>query len=148
MKASSGDTLKPMPQRADSNPMTVSSNTVVAVLNDLLFTVKIQEAAKRVGLTPVFVQSQTDALRLAKEKPTVVILDLNYAAVEPLQLIAALKASDETRDVRLVGYVAHVQTDLRQAAAEAGCDVVVARSAFVQNLPALLGRGADQRAGS
>jgi CheY-like chemotaxis protein len=116
----------------------------VAVLNDLMFTVKIQEAAKRAGLDTLFVQSQLDALAQAKEQPVFMILDLNYAAADPLQLIATLKSNEETRGVPLVGYVAHVQTDVRQAAAEHGCDAVLARSAFVQNLPALLEQYRDK----
>ncbi len=109
---------------------------VVAVLSDLMFTVKIQEAAKRAGVDIVFVKSQMDALRLAREKPalTLMILDLNDVGSEPLQLIAELKGREETRGIPLMGYVSHVQADLRRAAQEAGCDVVVARSAFLQSL--------------
>ncbi len=112
----------------------------VAVLNDLMFTVKIQEAAKRAGLDVVFVKSEGDALALAEENPAVIILDLNHAGADPLQLISTLKGSDQTSGIPLVGYVSHVQVDLRKAAQDAGCDFVVARSAFVQNLPELLGR--------
>ncbi len=117
---------------------------LVAVLNDLMFTVKIQDAAKRAGLQPVFVKSQVDALAQAKQKPAVIILDLNYSAAEPLDTIAKLKADDETCKISLLGYVSHVQSDLIQAAREKGCDVVIARSAFSQNLPALLSRYAEE----
>ncbi len=113
---------------------------VVAVLSDLMFTVKIQEAAKRAGMEPVFVNSQKDALAQARQHPAVIIFDLNHSAVEPLELIAKLKSDEETREINLLGYVSHVQVDLRKAAEEKGCDVVVARSAFSQNLPALLER--------
>ncbi len=117
-----------------------SKPKAIGVLNDLMFTVKIQEAAKRAGLDPVFVKTQENAIERAREKPAVVILDLNYGGLNPLELIAALKADEGTRGVPLIGYVSHVQVDLRQAAQAAGCDVVVARSAFVQGLPDLLGR--------
>lgn len=113
---------------------------VLAVLSDLMFTVKIQEAAKRAGFESVFVRSQQDAIALAKQKPAVIILDLNDAAVRPLDLIAELKGDPETRSIPLVAFVSHVQTELRQAAQEQGCDVVLARSAFSQNLPSLLKR--------
>lgn len=113
---------------------------VVAVLSDLMFTVKIQEAAKRAGMDSVFVSSQQDALAQAKLQPAVIILDLNHSAVEPLETIAKLKSDEETRNIDLLGYVSHVQGELKKAAQEKGCDVVVARSAFSQNLPTLLGR--------
>ncbi|MFL6451490.1 MAG: response regulator [Bryobacteraceae bacterium] len=117
-----------------------NTNTVLAVLSDLMFRVKIDEAAKRAGLQTVFVQSQQDALSRAKEQPAVIILDLNCADTEPLDTIRKLKTSEETRAIRLLGYVSHVQVDLKQAAQEEGCDVVVARSAFSQNLSNILGR--------
>lgn len=105
-----------------------------------MFTVKIQEAAKRAGLEPVFVKSQEQALAEAKRKPVVMILDLNDAAAEPLDIIAALKSDQETNKINLVGFVSHVQADLKRSAQEKGCDVVIARSAFSQNLPILLRR--------
>jgi PleD family two-component response regulator len=113
---------------------------IVAVLNDLMFTVKIQEAAKRAGLEIVFVKSQQHALDQAKERPAVIILDLNYSEAAPLETIEKLKADDESSKVSLLGYVSHVQVDLKHAAQERGCDTVIARSAFSQNLPRILSR--------
>jgi PleD family two-component response regulator len=113
---------------------------IVAVLNDLMFTVKIQEAAKRVGLETVFVKSQERALDEAKAQPAVIILDLNYSEAAPLDTIEKLKASDQSSKVSLLGYVSHVQADLKHAAQEKGCDTVIARSAFSQNLPRILSR--------
>jgi len=123
--------------------MTNEKKKVVAVLSDLMFTVKIQEAAKRAGMEPVFVNSQKDAIAQARLHPAVIIFDLNHSGVEPLELIAKLKSDEETKGINLLGYVSHVQVDLRKAAEEKGCDVVIARSAFSQNLPALLGRYAS-----
>ncbi len=117
---------------------------VVAVLSDLMFTVKIQEAAKRAGMETVFVATQQDALAQARQNPAVIILDLNHSAGDPLDTIGKLKGDDETREINLLGYVSHVQVDLKKAAQERGCDVVMARSVFSQNLPALLGRYAEQ----
>ena len=105
-----------------------------------MFTVKIQEAAKRAGLEPVFVKSLEQALAEAKQNPAVMILDLNNTAAEPLDIITALKNDQETQKIDLVGFVSHVQADLKKAAQEKGCDVVIARSAFSQNLPMILRR--------
>jgi CheY-like chemotaxis protein len=120
--------------------MTTQPRTVVAALSDLMFTVKIQEAAKRAGLTPVFVNSAADALAQVKLNPVALIIDLNNAPLDPLALIDQLKSDEATSKVKLIGYVSHVQVELKQAAQEKGCDMVVARSAFVQNLPELLKR--------
>jgi CheY-like chemotaxis protein len=111
---------------------------VVAVLDDLFFTVKILDAAKRAGLAIEFVKSEIDALDKARSAPALMIVDLNCAAIDPLRLIAMLKA--ETAGVPLVGYLSHVQGELKVAAQQAGCDTVLARSAFSQSLPQILRR--------
>lgn len=123
--------------------MTNPRKKLVAVLTDLMFTVKIQEAAKRAGMDVVFVKSGETALAHAKMSPAAIIIDLNGTSVDALDLIGALKTDPETKGVELIGYVSHVQTDLRQAAEQKGCDIVVARSAFSQNLPAMLERYID-----
>lgn len=117
-----------------------NSKKVVGVLTDLMFTVKIQDAAKRAGFDPVFVKSKEKALEQAKLSPAVIILDLNNSEPDPLDLIAALKSGADTQSIPLVGFVSHVQADRIQAARQNGCDIVLARSAFSQNLPAILQR--------
>lgn len=120
--------------------MTNGKKKIVAVVSDLMFTVKIQEAAKRAGLDVVFVKSQEDALLQAKENPAVIIMDLNATGLDPLEVIDKLKGDGETSKISLLGYVSHVQADLKQAAQQRGCDMVIARSAFSQNLPTILRR--------
>ncbi len=118
----------------------MSSAKVLAVVEDLFFTVKINESAKRAGVPIAFVKSQVDALDQAAEHPTLIILDLNFASIDPVDLIRKLKADPSVSKIQLIGYVSHVQGDLKQAAQEAGCDMVLARSAFSQNLLQLMTR--------
>jgi CheY-like chemotaxis protein len=120
--------------------MTSPKKKVLAVLSDLMFTVKIQAAAKRTGLEVVFAKSQDEAIAEAQKNPAVIILDLNNAGLEPLEMIAQLKQTETTSKIELLGFVSHVQADLKQAAQEKGCDMVIARSAFSQNLPTILRR--------
>jgi PleD family two-component response regulator len=115
---------------------------VLAVVGDLMFTVKINEAARRSGLHVDFVKSEMDAVEKAKERPLLIILDLNSGAVQPLKLIAKLKGSAETKAISVLGFISHLDAELKQKAQEAGCDMVMARSAFSQNLPMILKRHA------
>ena len=115
---------------------------VLVVVDDLLFTVKISDAAERAGLTAEFVKSEEDVFDRAKQKPRLIILDLNASSVEPLKLILALKGSAETKGISLIAYLSHIQGELKQQAHEAGADMVMARSAFSQNLPQILKRHA------
>jgi CheY-like chemotaxis protein len=110
------------------------SKRVLAVVSDLFFSVKLSEAAKRNGLAIEFVKEGAELIEKAKGRPTVIVFDLNFEAVEPLKLISQLKGSPETRGVSLIGYLSHIQGELKQQAQEAGCDMVMARSALSQNL--------------
>jgi CheY-like chemotaxis protein len=118
----------------------MSTTKVVAVVEDLFFTVKINESAKRAAVPVTFVKSQRDALDQAAEQPSLIILDLNFEAANPVELIRTLKTDPGTSKIQLLGYVSHVQGELKQAAQEAGCDMVLARSAFSQNLVSIMTR--------
>jgi PleD family two-component response regulator len=115
---------------------------VLAVVNDLFFSVKLTDAAKRAGLALEFVKDSGEVLEKAKSRPSLIVLDLNFEAVAPLDLIGRLKGSAETKGVRLLGYLSHVQAELKQQAQEAGCDMVLARSAFSMNMSQLFKRHA------
>lgn len=116
---------------------------ILAVVDDLLFTVKISDAAKRAGLEVDFVKSEKDVMdKATHEKPLLIILDLNNNSVRPLDLIAKLKNDGDLRQISLIGYLSHVQGELKQQAQEAGANIVMARSAFSQNLQQILKRHA------
>lgn len=116
------------------------SKRVLAVVTDLFFSVKLTEAAKRAGLALEFVKDSKDVLEKAKTKPSLIVLDLNFDAANPIKLISKLKASSDTKGISLIGYLSHVQAELKQQAQEAGCDMVMARSAFSQNMPQIFKR--------
>ena len=122
---------------------TAVTKKVLAVLDDLFFTVKINEAAKRAGLSVTFVKSQRDVLDQAAAGAALIILDLNFAAIQPVDLIRKLKADLAVQKISLLGYVSHVQGELKLEAQEAGCDMVLARSAFSQSLQQIMKRHAD-----
>ena len=114
---------------------------ILAVVEDLMFTVKISDAAKRAGLEVEFVKSERDVIdKATNEKPLLIILDLNFNAVQPLKLISKVKSDGEMKQISVIGYLSHVQGELKQQAQEAGANIVMARSAFSQNLPQILRR--------
>jgi PleD family two-component response regulator len=112
--------------------------TVLAVLSDLFFSAKINEAAKRAGVTLEYVTAEKDVLEKARSNPALIILDLNFDAVRPVELIGKLKGNADLKHIRLIGFLSHVQTELKMKAQEAGCDQVMPRSAFSMNLPQIL----------
>jgi DNA-binding NarL/FixJ family response regulator len=88
------------------------------------------------------VKSESDLSERIKqngeEKPSLIIFDLNSNSVKPLSLIPKLKS--KLKKTSVIGFLSHVQGDLKQKAHEVGCDMVLPRSAFSQNLPQLLRR--------
>lgn len=116
---------------------------ILAVVDDLLFTVKISDAAKRVGLDAEFLKSEQDVVeKAAQQKPLLIILDLNANSVQPLKLIEKLKSNGDLKQISLIAFLSHVQGELKQKAQEAGANMVMARSAFSQNLQQILKRHA------
>jgi len=116
---------------------------ILAVVDDLLFTVKINDAAKRIGLDVEFLKNEKDLLDKAKDdKPLLVILDLNANSIQPVHAIEKLKGNESLKAISIIGFVSHVQGELKQKAQDAGANMVMARSAFSQNLQQILRRHA------
>jgi DNA-binding NarL/FixJ family response regulator len=78
------------------------------------------------------------AAQLRADPPALVIFDLNAVGCHPLEAIRRLKADAALKDTAVLGFLSHVQHDLKAAAAEAGCDRVMPRSAFTVELPDIL----------
>lgn len=113
-------------------------------IEDLFFTAKIQETARKQGVKIAFVKNEKDAVAeltsgAEENKPALIVFDLNNANAKPLTLIPKLKAKLK-KSVSVIGFLSHLQGDLKAKAVEAGCDAVMARAAFSQNLPNLLRR--------
>jgi CheY-like chemotaxis protein len=115
------------------------SRRVLAAVEDLLFRSKISETADQVGVEAVFPRNPKKLIEtLRASPPDLLVLDLNSARFEPLELLRIVKTDRTTQQVSTVGFLSHVQGDLALAARKSGCDRVMARSAFVDNLPQLL----------
>lgn len=112
---------------------------VLAAVEDLLFKSKILETAKELDVEARFPRSPKKLLAALEESPPeLLILDLNSAHFEPLGLLKEIKSSENTSRVPVVGFLSHVQKDLAVAAKEAGCDRIMARSAFTRDLPRII----------
>ena len=125
-------------------PASVEANSrIFAFIEDLFFMAKIQETAKKLNVKVELVKSDKEMMEKMRqngeEKPSLIIFDLNNASVKPLSLIPKLK-SKLKKGTSIIGFLSHVQGDLKQKAHEVGCDMVLPRSAFSQNLPQLLRR--------
>ena len=112
---------------------------VLAAVEDLLFKSKILETAKELDVEARFPRSPDKLLVALKESPPdLLILDLNSDRFGPLEMLGEVKSDASTAEVPVVGFLSHVQKDLAVAAKEAGCDRIMARSAFTRDLPRII----------
>jgi CheY-like chemotaxis protein len=116
---------------------------VFAFVEDLFFLSKIQDTGRKMNVKVEFVKNEKELVERMKsngvEQPSLIIFDLNNANAKPLSLIPKLK-NKLKKGTSIIGFLSHVQGDLKLKAHEAGCDMVLPRSAFSQNLPQLLRR--------
>lgn len=133
----------PAPVREDA------PTRIFCFIDDLFFLAKIQETARKLGVKVGFVKADKDVIAKLTStsedaRPSLIVFDLNNANAKPLTLIPKLKAKLK-RGTSVIGFLSHLQGDLKVKALEAGCDMVMPRSAFSQNLPNLLRRhGMDE----
>ncbi len=108
---------------------------VIALMDDIFFQMKVAETAKHLGLE-FKVAANVDALmNLLEPAPQLVIVDLN-ARSQPVEAIAKVRAA--AKDIRVVAFLSHVQRELAERARAAGCEEVMPRSSFTQNLAEIL----------
>jgi len=117
---------------------------IFCFIDDLFFQAKIQETAKKLGIKVEFVKGDKDTVSRIIDapeagKPTLVVFDLNNLNAKPMTLIPKFKTKFK-KSTSIVGFLNHLQGDLKIKAIEAGCDTVMPRSAFSQSLPNLLRR--------
>ena len=113
---------------------------VVALMDDLFFQMKVAETAKHLGME-FKVAANGDVLAGLLEPPTkLVIIDLN-AKSQPVAALARVRATQ--KELRVVAFLSHVQTDLAAQARAAGATDVLPSSLFTQNLAAILQEAKD-----
>jgi hypothetical protein len=141
--------------QSDSQPIDYSMGRVIPIaegtptriyffIDDLFFTAKIQETARKLGVKVAFVKNEKEQIAALtagenEDHPGLIVFDLNNANAKPMTLIPKLKAKLK-KTTSIIGFLSHLQGDLKAKAVEAGCDTVMPRAAFSQNLPNLLRR--------
>jgi CheY-like chemotaxis protein len=113
---------------------------VLAAVDDIFFLSKIRGTAESLGVEFDSARSVESAIEKARSsRPDMVIADLHSQRCDAFALARDLKADPDLRDVPLVGFFSHVQTELRDRALAVGFDRVLARSTFSSQLIHMLG---------
>jgi hypothetical protein len=121
-----------------------ATTRIFCFIEDLFFQAKIQETSRKLGVKVEFVKGDKESVAKLSdvpeaERPTLLVFDLNNLNAKPMTLIPKFKAKLK-KATSIIGFLNHLQGDLKMKAIEAGCDTVMPRSAFSQSLPNLLRR--------
>ena len=103
---------------------------IIAIVRDVFFAVKIKETATQLNLSVLFIYDEEE-LKKIKDKPKLIILDLNSNLVEDFELIKKF-------DVRTICYLSHTQINLREKAMQSGFTEILPKSRFSFELPNIL----------
>lgn len=122
-------------------------DTVVALVDDLMFLSRIREAAKGHALEVKAARTAADALAGARAGARLVIMDLDSPRLPVAATLAGLRGEPSLDGLPIVGFFSHVEAQRGREAAAAGCTTVLPRSAFVQKLDALLAEAASAGGG-
>ena len=117
---------------------------IYCFIEDLFFLAKIQETARKLGVKVEFVKGDKESVDRICDvpedaRPALLVFDLNNLNAKPMTLIPKFKSKFK-KATSIIGFLNHLQGDLKIKAMEAGCDSVMPRSAFSQSLPTLLRR--------
>ena len=114
---------------------------IVYLAADLIWATKIKGVADQLGLAcrPTRDPDMLQA-RLADSPVCALIVDLDAPemALDLIRLTREHAATSGSPGIRILAFGPHVETQLFQAARDAGADEVLARGVFDRNLPDLL----------
>lgn len=137
---------------------------IVAFVADLMFTTRIAKVAEHIGYQVKWIET-ADQIgdpdleakpeapgefihgregrlfdRMTSWQPALLLFDLNNAGVPWREWIAALKSAAATRRIPVMCFGSHMDVTTMKTARSMGADVVLARSRFTADMPALFQR--------
>lgn len=117
----------------------MAHKTIIVAVHDAFFLAKITDAAQALHYQLFPAHSEREIVDIAQQhKPSFIIIDLVNKQLNPLACVEKLKKDPALKEIKIIGYLPHVQIALHEAALKVGCDLVLPRSAFVNVLPKLL----------
>jgi CheY-like chemotaxis protein len=111
---------------------------LIALVDDLLFLSRIREAGRAAGIEVRSVRGASDLLAAARQQGRLVLVDADSERLPWQAALSALRAEPALSALPVIAFVSHVRADLAEAARTAGASRVLARSAFVKELPELV----------
>jgi CheY-like chemotaxis protein len=119
-------------------PASAPPQPILALVNDLFFTVKIEDAAKHLGLSIAFATSaQAFSDKLRHTRPALVIVDLTWVGMDLAALFSPLTANARQGAVPVLGYTTHADWK-HTGPLHDKCTKVVTKDTLSRRLPDLI----------
>jgi CheY-like chemotaxis protein len=115
---------------------------VIALVDDLMFLSRIREAARGAGASILSARTGADLVAAARDGGRLVLVDADSARLPWAQAVSALRAEPALAGLPVLAFLSHVNAERAEAARAAGCTRVLARGAFVRELPQLVAAAA------
>jgi CheY-like chemotaxis protein len=115
-----------------------SMSRVLALVDDLLFLSRIREAARGAGAEVRAVRGPADLVASARDGGRLVLVDADSSRIPWSEAVSALRSDPSLAPLPVVAFLSHVHAERAERARAAGCTRVLARGAFVQELPRLI----------
>ena len=111
---------------------------LVALVDDLMFLSRIREAGRAAGVDVKTARKADELVAAARDGASLVLVDADSERLPWQEAVIALRAVPELASLPVVAFLSHVHVDHAEAARAAGASRVLARSAFVKELPQLV----------
>ena len=118
-----------------------SRRSIVCIVPDLFFAVKIENLARQHGVAVVSPRDLPTFKSMLAEA-SLALIDSGTTDLPWVEWVMAAKSDPATRPTPVIAFGSHVDRALRERALAAGVDRYLARSNFVQGLPEIIARAA------
>jgi CheY-like chemotaxis protein len=115
---------------------------IIAVIDDLMFQSRLVEQARSLGYETRVADTPAALQSALADGGGLVVVDLHVRGLDWRDAVVAAKAAG----LPVLAFGRHTEAALLREARDAGCDRVVPRSTFVEELPVLLAELARPRA--
>jgi PleD family two-component response regulator len=119
--------------------METSRKTICIVADDMFFSSKVENTAKRLDIATVKIKNREELQEKIGEKTIdLVIIDLASRKIDAQEVFTELRSSTEHKKAFCIGYLPHVERELADKFKENGMDLVIPRSKFSREMGAII----------
>jgi CheY-like chemotaxis protein len=116
--------------------------TVAAVVDDLLFLSRIREAARPYGVSVVTARTKDALVAAVRDGAALVLVDADSGRLPWAEAVRGVREDPTLAGIPVVAFLGHANAAAAEAARAAGASRILARGAFVAELPALIATAA------